>query len=602
LAIVLPNGRNYFATSTGAPLVGGKVYAYVAGTSTPKDTYTTSAGTVANTHPIVLDSRGEAAIYWDGTYDVVLKTSADVTVWGPERLADAAGNLQDDLADSSSASLGDALVAVKRTATGAVATTQHAWHEGQALNVFDFLSAAQIADVIARTNTVDVTTPVLAAIAAAGDTKKLIWPAGSYKITATLTCATNRTHWEGAGRVATQIYFAPIAADTCLELGVGGATKVLGKISGFGFYSDDSTYKKIAIDCIDLSNWVLSDISINGGVVASAVVFWSGASSVGIRVRGKDLTGLRDIFIAADLPIQVSVNPNLASITIDHWNFHNCYLIANANPIVTIDTNVYLTQVSFTGYQSWVLGTAGIKWADTTSTGVSNGLVLENVRTEQATDATAYLVDISHNTGLQNLVLRNCYSGLDRRTAKLRKVETVTFDNYFHAGTAITIDADATVKRMELRNCFWQAGSTAVLAGQRLVWGSPLNPNTAPLPSSALYDESANADRNENHEGMISATSVSVANDGVTGIGATGTTGMVLVATSEGVSALYALNGTNNTVNEVSDPSGVFTVTANNAATNNIYWSAGNSRYELQNKRGVTVRYVVVPLGSYTGI
>ena len=47
-----------FFDNNGNPLVGGKIYTYVAGTTTPIATYTTSAGTVANTNPIILDSGG----------------------------------------------------------------------------------------------------------------------------------------------------------------------------------------------------------------------------------------------------------------------------------------------------------------------------------------------------------------------------------------------------------------------------------------------------------------------------------------------------------------------------------------------------------------
>ena len=49
-----------------------------------------------------------------------------------------AGALASDLADSTNAAKGDALVALKRTATGAVATTGHAWHDRQTFNVKDF--------------------------------------------------------------------------------------------------------------------------------------------------------------------------------------------------------------------------------------------------------------------------------------------------------------------------------------------------------------------------------------------------------------------------------------------------------------------------------
>lgn len=53
---------------------GYYVYTYIAGTATPKDTYTDNTETVANTNPIILDSRGEADVWWSGTYKVAVYT------------------------------------------------------------------------------------------------------------------------------------------------------------------------------------------------------------------------------------------------------------------------------------------------------------------------------------------------------------------------------------------------------------------------------------------------------------------------------------------------------------------------------------------------
>ena len=72
-----------FFDNNGDPLVGGKLYAYAAGTTTPQDTYTDVGATAANTNPVILNSRGEADI-WLSTgvfYDFVLKDASGVTIW-----------------------------------------------------------------------------------------------------------------------------------------------------------------------------------------------------------------------------------------------------------------------------------------------------------------------------------------------------------------------------------------------------------------------------------------------------------------------------------------------------------------------------------------
>jgi hypothetical protein len=83
LSILGGAGWQFFDNS-GVPLAGGLLYTYEAGTTTPAPTYTTSAGTIANTNPIVLDAAGrtpsEVWLTISKSYKFVLKTSASVLI------------------------------------------------------------------------------------------------------------------------------------------------------------------------------------------------------------------------------------------------------------------------------------------------------------------------------------------------------------------------------------------------------------------------------------------------------------------------------------------------------------------------------------------
>ena len=67
--------------NNGKPLRGGKLYTYLAGSTTLAPTYTDATGAVANTNPVVLNARGEGVVYLDVdlTYKWVL-TAPDGTV------------------------------------------------------------------------------------------------------------------------------------------------------------------------------------------------------------------------------------------------------------------------------------------------------------------------------------------------------------------------------------------------------------------------------------------------------------------------------------------------------------------------------------------
>lgn len=99
--------------SNGDPLSGGLLHTYEPGTTTNKASYPTiadaKAATNANANPVVLDSRGEAAVVLAGNTKLLLTTAAAVTIWtqdnvdGDGTILDSNGNEMLEFTTTSSA-------------------------------------------------------------------------------------------------------------------------------------------------------------------------------------------------------------------------------------------------------------------------------------------------------------------------------------------------------------------------------------------------------------------------------------------------------------------------------------------------------------------
>jgi hypothetical protein len=83
---IVPQWRN--VDNTGAALVNGLLYTYVAGTTTPQATYTDSTQVTQNPNPIQLNARGEASIWLSTTltYKFVLTDLNGNVLWTQDQI------------------------------------------------------------------------------------------------------------------------------------------------------------------------------------------------------------------------------------------------------------------------------------------------------------------------------------------------------------------------------------------------------------------------------------------------------------------------------------------------------------------------------------
>jgi parallel beta-helix repeat protein len=178
MATLSPAPKLQFFDANGNPLVGGKLYSYAAGTTTPLATYTDAGGATANANPVILDSRGEASVWLgDASYKLRLTSATDVDIWTVDNIN--AISVLTTLA----ASGGSNLIGFIQSGTGAVATTVQT-RLRQTLSVKDFGATGD--------GSTDDTTAIQNALNA-GTGRSVYFPAGTYRISTTLLVKTKTT-------------------------------------------------------------------------------------------------------------------------------------------------------------------------------------------------------------------------------------------------------------------------------------------------------------------------------------------------------------------------------------------------------------------------
>lgn len=273
---------------------------------------------------------------------------------------------------------------------------------------------------------------------------------------------------DGQGEQASTFNFDPVGTATAIEWG-SGIGDVIGYGCMMGFTLDaalDTTNIKTGINIVDQEELYVAHISISN---------WTGTAknSTGLRVQGRQaLTGTNWTF-NADQPFRISIDPNTSIVAADHYHLANLYLIADlTQPAVKVDDGVFLTDVTFDGYEAFAAGFAGFYWNDTTGTHDSYSITLQNIRCEQGAGpaATHYCVyfspnhqtfdsDITRMTTDHNfngIYVRNLLSGL------------ISHNFYNGLDTAININSGTHV---EVSNNFWNASnSTVTRSGFTGVW------------------------------------------------------------------------------------------------------------------------------------
>lgn len=458
MSTLLPWPRvKFFVNNTNAPLAGGKVYTYAAGTSTPIVTYMDEALTPGqeNTNPVILDANGEANIHLSAATKINVLNASNEQVPGYPvdnitsatlAAATAASLLRTDLANDTDSDLGAALVGYTDPVAPAYLKVTSDIINGLEVSMARFLDDPNttLPAIWAQTNTDDLTSNFTTALNA-GD-YMLFVPRGLWNVDSELTYS-HAMRIKGEGKYLTNVRSRSASAnifkctstvatefmDMKLSASVIRTAGAYIKIDPAAGYQFDPVFRRvmfdspyIGVDFVDGSDFTVDDCYFasylhealrvanaaspdSGDSLVFNSTFDGAAGSAGIaQYSSGGLRVLSNKFLGGDYHYLGQFNTSSPSTSILVFQGNSTESAAISNVALTASAAATFSQAKIIGGQMSVMGgAAGVSVVDP-GYDFLDGLEIGGVTFNLATNSTAASIGRGSRVSiLPNVLLDN---------------------------------------------------------------------------------------------------------------------------------------------------------------------------------------------------
>jgi hypothetical protein len=642
-----------FFTNTGAVLTGGKIYTYLAGTTTPAATYTTSAGNVARTNPVVLDAAGRVSgsgeiwLTQGVVYKFVLEDANSVLIATYDNISGIS---------STTLPIDSSNITYDPPFTNPVQTNVEL-KLAQTISVKDFGAVGN--------GTTDDTTSIKNASAyiqsIGGGT--LYFPQGTYRtysngstdplgnfsslsgialifdgaelvVDRTFTGVENQYMFvftackniKLSNTIASCTQTQPVGQKTSRGAALYRFLQGCENISADNTYADSLravwdfhreiadpvsySSKVINIGCttaVDCGYPLLGSLSGNNlrsqlsTLRCGRSYFFTGASDHVVHLRSTNHEASADCLLATDAGqgmqdvdlkyVNVDSTTNDLSIACVRVEYQDGQLYNGIHKNIKVDFNIQtVVGVSALGF-AFEISKVANDLPDPTDRGhVLDGITLTGNINNPSGRGIAMCIIGTWGAGefIRNIKVDNLrnfiLTPVSMNLSSLKDVATV---QNLTSNTAVETTGN-TVGKIVYLNCDVNGATTASTADTSLIDYHSCNIRSATTQSrinKAFFNTYVGTELVTSFRGTYNVQ-IALAAAAIVSLTPPGNSadvaGILDVVDVNGDMARFALNGSSNTTQEVNDPSSKYSVTAG-AVSINVYWSAGNGRYEIQN-------------------